>query len=280
MRYTLLYIVGALLLLFCPYKVLGQYNPDNPPEPDKRYKYQLIVKSDPENIAWNSGDGRYEQGQEIWVNSSLYQSGYILSHWTMNGVKIGNKESGFSFTMPAKPVELVAHYTFSPDNPIEPDIHYYRRLQLLTSPVGVASFNRPSNDRFEIGSKIDVDVYCNQGYKFLGWYDKDDNLLSQNKYFWYTMPDKDVVLTARLIYSPDNPDDPSGNQDDVVSYIPGDANYDGIIDMSDVKLVLDIFLSGTPPTEDLIKVCDTNQDGVFDVTDITLILQKMRNNKE
>jgi len=276
MRYTLLYIIGALLLFLCPCEVFGQINPDNPPEPNMKYRYQLTVKASPDNISWNSGDGRYEPGEVIWVNSSLYQGGYVLSYWTMNGVKIGNKDMGFEFTMPSKPVELVAHYTFSPDNPIEPDVHYFRRLRLLTSPVGVASFNRPSDERHEIGSSIDIDVYCNQGYKFTGWYDENDNLVSESSFFYYTMPDKDIVLTARLIYSPDNPDDPSGNQDDVNSYIPGDANYDGAIDMSDVRLVLDLFLSGSTPTEDLIKVCDVNGDGVVDVTDITLIFKKMK----
>jgi hypothetical protein len=133
-----------------------------------------------------------------------------------------------------------------------------------------------SDDRFEIGSRLDIDVYCNQGYKFTGWYDQNDNLVSDKSYFWYTMPDKDVILTARLAYSPDNPDDPHGNQDDVNSYIPGDANYDGIVDDSDVKNVLNLFLSGENPSEDLIKVCDVNGDGVVDVTDVVLILRKTK----
>ena len=100
MRITLLYI-GALILLLCPCKSYGQINPDNPPEPNVRYKYKLVVKSNPEDIAWNSGDGKYEQGEEIWVNSSPNYGGYTLTHWTMNGVKIGNKDYGFVFTMPA-----------------------------------------------------------------------------------------------------------------------------------------------------------------------------------
>lgn len=276
MRITLLYIIGALILLLCPCKSYGQINPDNPPEPNVRYKYKLVVKSNPEDIAWNSGDGKYEQGEEIWVNSSPNYGGYTLTHWTMNGVKIGNKDYGFVFTMPAKSVELVAHYAFSPENPSEPDIHYYRRLRLLTSPVGVASFNRMSDDRFEVGSNFDIDVYCNQGYKFTGWYDQNDNLVSDKSYFMYTMPDKDMVLTARLVYSPDNPDDPHGNQDDVSSFILGDANYDGVVDESDVENVLGLFLSGNKPSEDLMKVCDLNGDEKVDITDIILIMEKIK----
>lgn len=57
------------------------------------------------------------------------------------------------------------------------------------------------------------------------------------------------------------------NPDGVQYFIPGDANEDGVIDMSDVTKVERIILGLDEPT----RGADCNQDGVIDMADVTCI---------
>lgn len=269
------------LLLGCLFSqtLHAQFDPVNPPEPDQVYSYWLTVDCEPQYSAWNSGNGKYVPGMRVQVNSSPRSDSYHFSHWTLNGERIDEKQLDFILTMPAKALHFVAHYTFNPSNPQEPEMHYFRRLTLMSSPQGIASFNRPAESRVERNTQMNIEVYANQGYKFIGWYDAEGACVSKSPSFFYTMPDQDATLTARFYYSPANPDDPQGGQGGVASSIPGDANYDGVIDMTDAMLILNVYLSGETPDEKILKICDVNGDGVVDVTDVSLVIKTINDNK-
>ena len=183
------------------------WNPDNPPEPAVKYK---VTTSASPSSCYTSGGGSYSPGQQIWINSSSYSSGYRFLYWTKNGERYSEQQS-FNYTVEEQDVAFVAYYEYNPESPAEPDGVLSYRLYLLTNLPGCCSFNRGSGDKVKVGETVGLNAYLNQGYKFLGWY-MGDELLSESTWYSYQMPANDVTLTAMVEYSPDNPDDPPSNR--------------------------------------------------------------------
>jgi hypothetical protein len=52
---------------------------------------------------------------------------------------------------------------------------------------------------------------------------------------------------------------------------PGDANGDGVINVSDVTSLIDLLLSG----EDVPAYIDVNGDGVVNVSDVTTLIDQL-----
>ena len=198
-------LITGLLLVAGSNLVVAQsdWNPDNPPEPSA--KYRITTKSSP-FPSYTSGDGWYSKGDQAWIGTSSYGSGYKFMYWTKNGEKY-SEEQWFSYTVEGENVEFVACYEYSPENPTEPDGIVSYRLYLQSNIPNCCSFNRGSGGKVKTGEEVWLNVYSNQGYTFLGWY-IDDELICESRYFNYRMPEKDVTLTARFEYSPDNPDEP------------------------------------------------------------------------
>lgn len=185
----------------------NDWNPDNPPEPAVKYK---VTTSASPSSCYTSGGGSYSPGQQIWINSSSYSSGYRFLYWTKNGERYSEQQS-FNYTVEEQDVAFVAYYEYNPESPAEPDGVLSYRLYLLTNLPGCCSFNRGSGDKVKVGETVGLNAYLNQGYKFLGWY-MGDELLSESTWYSYQMPANDVTLTAMVEYSPDNPDDPPSNR--------------------------------------------------------------------
>lgn len=199
------FLITGLLLVAGSSLVIAQsdWNPEDPPEPSA--KYRITTKSSP-YPSYTSGDGWYSKGDQVWISTSSYGSGYKFMYWTKNGEKY-SEEQGFSYTVEGENVEFVACYEYSPENPSEPDGILSYRLYLQSNLPNCCSFYRGSGGKVKAGEYVWLDVYSNQGYSFLGWY-VDDELISAYRSFNYQMPEKDVTLTARFEYSPDNPYEP------------------------------------------------------------------------
>ena len=60
-----------------------------------------------------------------------------------------------------------------------------------------------------------------------------------------------------------------------VEYNPGDANGDGVVNITDVTQMVNSLLNGTQ--HDLIPVCDLNGDGKVNITDVTLLINLIMN---
>lgn len=54
---------------------------------------------------------------------------------------------------------------------------------------------------------------------------------------------------------------------------PGDVNHDGVVDLSDAVLTLQI-LAGIVPSQSVFKDADVNQDGRIGTAEVIYILQK------
>lgn len=116
---------------------------------------------------------------------------------------------------------------YNPDNPSDPDAYY--TLEVVASPTkaGTAS---PAKTMLAAGGSVSCSASANIGYTFKHWLEGDE-VISTERYMYYTMPDHNVVLTAVFEftgYDPENPGDP--DQPVTMHYInlyanPKDAGY-------------------------------------------------------
>lgn len=271
--YRLLF--GLLLIVGSSQMALAQeeYNPSNPPEPEMYYKLTTSVNI--YGAGYTSGDGRYKEGEIVWINTSAYQN-YTFEYWTLNGERYTDEQS-FSYTMGSGKAEFVAHYAFTPSNPQEPALNLKNRLYLTSNPAGCCSFNRTSGEKFYPDNYIYVTVYANQGFEFIGWYEKGKLISTEQSFNYYMTGSDNVTLEARFVYNPVSPDDPYSDNNDP-TYLVGDVDEDGVVDVTDAVIVNEHYIKGT--THELKSaIADVNRDGVIDVSDVVEIIQKYLNKR-
>ncbi len=97
---------------------------------------------------------------------------------------------------------------YNPNNPDDPQspITKYTLVTEVTSQHG-GTTNHSSAQRYAEGTSIYLRAYTNTGYRFVNWL-QGDSVVSTSSSFYYTMPAKNVTLTAVFKYNPDSPADP------------------------------------------------------------------------
>lgn len=217
------------------------YNPANPPEPLTRYA--VTVSCDPAEAGYTSGGGKYAVGQTVSISTSA-KGYYEFQYWMQDGVRI-DKPKSFKYTMGNQKTSFVAvySYVFNPTNPAEPTMPNTYRLYLDTNEEGSCTFNLTSGQKQKGGQKVTVKAQnITPGFVFQGWYEGETQV-STSASFSYTMPTKDVTLTAHLVYNPTSPGDPAGGSQTNVDQNPvkmGDVNGDGEVNEVDAQLILDV----------------------------------------
>ena len=96
---------------------------------------------------------------------------------------------------------------FNPEPPDEPGERPWL-LTLKAVPAEAGYFNLNQQSRHVADEKIQLTAFTNSGYRFVCWEDSLGNTLTTERSWSYTMPEKNVTLTARYEYSPDAPDEP------------------------------------------------------------------------
>ena len=270
------------LLVWLAVGAQGTLDPTNPPEPSvPEAKYKLTLSTDPVGAAKIlNGGGVYLAGTSVYVRTTA-NNYYTFLRWEKGGVIISTS-ANFWYTMPEEDVELVAVYSYdyNPSNPGEPStpaVSY--PLYLVAQPANGGTFSRGSGINTVEGSMVTITATPATGYVFEGWYDEEDELLSSsNKLSNYVMPSAATTLTARFYYSPANPGDPSGNQDDVDNGILGDANGDGKVTITDAVGIVNYILGN--PSESFNEVtADVNHDGNITITDAVGVVNIILNNQ-
>lgn len=259
MKRVLVLIITACIMVMA----WGQgFNPVNPPEPNALYK--IKVKASIEGVAYVSGAGQYREGQSSYISTSSYNSNYKFRYWNKNGEKY-TEEQWFYYTVEAQNVEFEAVYEFSPISPDDPTMNLKYRLYLKGEPEGCCSFNRTSGDKQKPEDWIWLNVYVNQGYDFLGWFDKSGVKVSSSTSFNYQMPTEDMTLTAKFKYNPTSPDSPNSQGGNIQDRDKGDLNGDSTVDVDDIVLLVQSYLN----SENLEKIgiYDFNGDGIVDIED-------------
>ena len=97
----------------------------------------------------------------------------------------------------------------NPPNPTVPetDNKTYYTLTVASSPDGIGSFNT-AGGKYVVGESIWLYAYSHDGCTFQKWIDEEGNTLSTNYGLSYTMPAKNVTLTAVYTYNPSSPSNP------------------------------------------------------------------------
>ncbi len=211
MRLTLLFLLAILTeCLFAQ----GTFKPEPPPDPKALNK--VTVTCEPEGAANLSGTGYYDAGTEITINQSSTSGNYRFEKWTLNGEDYYTNEwySYFYFTVPEGESEFVAHYTDL--RTIRADVH------IQCEPANSGCNVNYSNTTLEQGYSLDLYTDGPASYEFLGWY-KDDQKISDDKYFWFTMPTpcEETTLVAKWKFNPILPSDP---KDETLYEITGVAS--------------------------------------------------------
>lgn len=97
---------------------------------------------------------------------------------------------------------------YNPANPGDPQVPIRKySLKLKASPSNGCSFNYASEQKWEASKQIYVEAYPNSGFQMVAWVCGKDTL-SRERGFYYTMPERNVELTALLKYNPQNPENP------------------------------------------------------------------------
>lgn len=185
-------------------------NPDEPPVPEiKRYStvFTQVVPSDAGYINQNSGE-TFEVGSVVRYRATAY-SNYVFKNWSIDGEVISESRE-LDYTIPKEDHTLVATFTYSPSNPEEPGTpHPHRVLTLISNMEGAGSLS--GGGSYPDGTSVRVQASVNRYYTFESWTDEAGDTISLTRSFDYTMPTRNVTLTANYsyYYNPDSPGEPN-----------------------------------------------------------------------
>ena len=156
--------------------------------------YILSLAVDPEDSGLAIGAGEFLEGQQISL-VALPSQGFEFLNWTDNTDEIISDEAIFSFSMPGNDVTLTANF--------EEIIPVFFNLSITVSPedAGVVT----GAGEYEEGEIVNLTATANDGFLFLNWTDEEDQVISTEASFDFTMPADDVTLTANF-EADDQPD--------------------------------------------------------------------------
>ena len=169
--------------------------------------YNLKVEATPHGAcSLNTSGGDYDEGSRVYLRT-YGNTGYVFKGW-YKGDEVISSSASFYYTMPAEDVVLQARYEYDPTVPADPampDTKY--KLSLGITPNGAGSLNN-SGGSYAEGTKVSLRAYVNTGYHFTGWTDEAGDTLSTSTSYSYTMPGRNVKLTANYYYDPSAPANP------------------------------------------------------------------------
>ena len=148
--------------------------------------YELTLLANPNEGGSVTGEGMQQHGSEVTV-SAVPNEGFIFVNWTDSDQQEVSDEAEFTFVMPDADYSLTANF--------EEGAPETFALTLLASPEdgGIVS----GAGEYEQGEEVMVNATSNEGFAFVNWTLEDD-IVSTDAAFTYTMPAADVTLTAHF----------------------------------------------------------------------------------
>ena len=162
-------------------------------EEDPSYSLSLLP-NDPER-GYTVGSGTYYEGDTIQIEATSYWP-YRFYQWSHNDIRMAIQ----TFIMPDSNTILIAE--FGPDTLIR------FNLSVNTSPVDGGTVT--GYGRYSAGEAVTLSAYANLGYEFYGWSHTTDTAST----ILYTMPAKNMTLTAYFIKSNSDLEIPFNNSTD------------------------------------------------------------------
>jgi hypothetical protein len=157
---------------------------------DPPAQYSLILLAEPQQAGQTTGAGSYEAGTEVSVGVTI-EEGFAFIHWMGPNEQIVSTDANFVFTMPAEAVTLTAH--FEPVT-IDPPAEFYLTLNVEPQQAGQTS----GAGSYEAGTEVSVGVTIEEGFAFIHWMGPNEQIVSTDANFVFTMPAEAVTLTAHL----------------------------------------------------------------------------------
>lgn len=284
MTRTIRHWLGVLLILIGSHLSLlaDDFNPTNPAEPNPPVDpeevvpvvyHEVKVTANPIGaVSSLSGAGRYTKGTRITLRSYAISSAYKFSHWTKDGEWYSSSTAP-TFTVGDTAVTFTVHYDYSPTSPGEPEVPKFEdkhRLYFVAEPLTAGYFSMSSGGEYLYDQTITVRATANSNYSFIGWYE-GVKLVSKSQSFSFGMPGREVRLTAKFVYDPQDPFEPNlpddEVQDDVQTYPSGDADGDGALDVADAVRVINMYLKGEYDVK-----ADADGDGKVNTADAVIII--------
>lgn len=144
-------------------------------------KYTLTLSTNTENSGITSGGGEYEAGEEIPVNA-IPSSKFVFVNWT-EGSNIISTSSTFNYTMPSRNLTLTANFSNLYSLLVTMNIHNSGEVT--------------GGGNFTVGEIVTLTATAKSGYLFVNW-TEGETIISTNASISYTVPNRDVVLTANF----------------------------------------------------------------------------------
>jgi len=151
--------------------------------------FTLNLNVDPGYTGFTEGSGEYEPGTEVNI-TAMPATGFEFVHWTDEQGNEISTEEAFIYTMPSEFVNLIAVFQMQL---VEPQLY---SLEVNTSHAGAGTTEGAGT--YPEGEQIAITVNPEENSPFLNWTDGSGFMLSEDLSFNFTMPARDVVLTANF----------------------------------------------------------------------------------
>jgi uncharacterized repeat protein (TIGR02543 family) len=161
--------------------------------------YDLSLNVVPTGGGTASGSGTFNYGDTAPI-SAVANTGYAFVNWT-EGETVVSTSATHDYIMPARDVTLTANFML---------IDYALTLNVVPTVGGSAT----GGGTYKYGDVASLNATANTGYAFVDWTNEAGTVVSVAAAFNYTMPARDVTLTANfeqeIIIDPS----PPGSDDD------------------------------------------------------------------
>ncbi len=150
--------------------------------------YNLLVESESlEKGFVSESSGSYDYMSQVTIEA-VANNGYSFIGW-YDGESLVNNNNPYSFTIPYNNVSLTAKFS----------LNSYT-LTLINENSSLGSIT--GNGEFDYGSNVTITATPITGVAFSGWFDDNDNLVSDLESYSFTMPYSNLTLTAKFEWSP------------------------------------------------------------------------------
>ena len=103
------------------FEAVFNFTPVNPLEPVMPNTYRLYLTTDLEGAcSFNRTSGAKVEADEYVQIKAISSPGFVFEGWYLNGNRVSDQIS-FNYLMPRSNVSLEARFSYSPDNPDEPN---------------------------------------------------------------------------------------------------------------------------------------------------------------
>lgn len=157
-------------------------------------KVQLDITLNMEEACKVSGAGQY--ALNTYVDLEAYPNeGYKFVGWYYDDLIISNSYT-YKYMLLDEDVTLEARFeldTFTLS--IYSNNEYYGLVMPKSSTI--TTYEKSYNVDYKYTDKVTIEAYTSSNARFLGWYDKNNNLVSTDAVYTFTMPSHDYTLEAK-----------------------------------------------------------------------------------